>query len=573
MHVTTPARPPRTRAWPKREIPPLKPHAAPRQAASAGRYARSAAAVGLTVLAVLGGCQSSRPPEKVGLLPEGARPPDVIFILVDTLRADRVGAYGQRPGLTPTIDQLAAEGVVFDRAIAPAPWTLPSIASLFCSVAPSVHKAIDYTRVEAMHEGHAAVVSVLSDQFETLAEVMRAAGYQTAAFVANKFIRRRYGFGQGFDHFDDSPAGENTVPGETVNQAAVAWLRQRRSDKPLLLYLHYMDVHGPYDAAPQFLDPLLDEVEKIPPSQRHRLTRAEFRRINAYLRKPPKWARDRSRYDRLKMYREYWVARYEAGVAEFDHYLAQLRDELRSLGIWDDAYIILTSDHGEALCEHGFWEHGYSLYQTDLHVPLILRWPGVLPAGRRVAATVSLLDLMPTLMEQMRIALAGSANIQGRSVIDVLSGIAADRGPVFAGSVKTWPRTPIRHEAVVSGAWKLIRIEQPRMRLRDGRVLAAGTRLALFNLDRDPAERQNLVEQEPQRRDMLLALLDGWRRQCAQTHPGVVAQRVGMSEEEAQHLAAMGYTGVEGEPPDDEPPPATRPATQPATVGATGTRP
>ncbi len=520
---------------------------------------------------MLVGCQRSRPPQKVGLLPEGHQPPTVIFILVDTLRADRVGAYGHQPTLTPTIDQLAREGVVFDRVIAAAPWTLPSIASIFCSVAPSVHKAIDYTRVEAMHEGHAAVVSVLSDQFDTLAEVMRAAGYQTAAFVANKFIRRRYGFGQGFDHFDDSPAGENTVPGSRVNQAVVGWLRQRKSRKPLFLYLHYMDVHGPYDAGAEFLDPLLERVERIPPQQRHRLTRAEFRRINAYLRKPPKWAKDRSRYDRLKMYREYWVARYEAGVAEFDHYLSELREQLRSLGIWDDAYIILTADHGEALCEHGLWEHGYSLYQTDLHVPLILRWPGVLPAGKRVAATVSLLDLMPTLMEQMWIAMAGSASIQGRSIIDVLSGIAADRGPVFAEAVKTWPRSPIRHEAVVSGPWKLIRIEQPRMRLRDGRVVEAATRLALFNLDRDPAERENLAQREPKQRDRLLALLDDWRQQCAQTHPGLVARRVGMSEEEAQHLAAMGYTGVE--PDEDEPAPTTRPATTQPATGQTGTRP
>jgi len=462
-----------------------------------------AIAIGLALVAA--GCERSAPlPPKVGLLPEGGKKPNVIFVLIDTLRADRLGAYGHARNLTPAMDSIAAEGLVFDRAVAPAPWTLPSIASLFTSYYPSVHKAYRYVQVQAMVDKKTPAQSVLDERFETLAEVMKAGGYGTAGVVANKFMLAEYGFAQGFDHYDTSMSGENTVPGERVNAAAFAWLAQRDSDKPLFLYVHYMDVHGPYDAAPQFMEPLLDAVEQMPIAKRTPLTPQQLQAMNPYLRKPPKQERDPARYERLKDYREYWAARYEAGVAQVDYHLGQLRDGLRQLGLWDDAYVIVTADHGEALGEHSFpsaagprmlWEHGYSLYQTDLHIPLILRWPRVLPAGKRVAAGASLMDMLPTLAEQLR--LRPPAGVQGESLVDAWSGrVGKEPRRLYAEAVKTWPDTadsrPLtRHEAGFRGDWKLIKIAQSAWRGQPG-----GAQWTLFNVARDPGELQPVNDEK-----------------------------------------------------------------------------
>jgi len=486
--------------------------------------------------------------------------PNIIFILVDTLRADRLGVYGNQGGLTPVMDSIADEGVVFERATAPAPWTLPSIASIFTSYYPSVHKAVEYRKIQAMHDKKMPVVSVLQDSFDTLAEALERVGYETAGFVANKFIKKEYGFAQGCEHYDTSFTGdENTLRGEVVNHAAIEWLEQRgKSKRPLFMYLHYMDVHGPYNAAPRFMDPLMARVEAIPPAKRTPIPAQVLRRMNGYLRKPAAGASDPRRFDRLKGYREYWAARYEAGVAEVDFYLGELRKALREQGVWDDSYIIVTADHGEALGEHGVWEHGYTLFQTDLHVPLILRWPGVLPAGKRVDDLVSLLDLMPTLLEQLRVPTADATNFQGRSLLAALSGSAdADRS-VYAEAIKTWPQTPIRQEALLRGKWKLIRTTDSRSRpVRSG--------YSLYNLKNDPGEASPVQKDDIARQ--LAALLDQQSRANSSLKPEMVIQHTG-----AEDLSDLGYVGDTSEDPGVLP--ATRPATtQPATQPASADRP
>ena len=481
-----------------------------------------------------------------GVLPVGADKPNIIIVLVDALRADRLGPYGHAGRLSPTMDALAAEGVTFQNCIAPAPWTLPSVASMFVSYHPSVHHATSYRATSSKNPKVRAAQAVLNDKFVTLAEALQAAGYQTAAFSASCLIRGTFGFDQGFEHFDGQHCGKST-PVHVVSDAALKWLRSERDTaKPFFVYLHYMDVHGPYDAPPRFMAPLMERVEQM--QNRETLSEESYHRINRYLRKPPAEASDPTRFERLKQYREYWVARYEAGVAQMDFYLDELFAQLRELGLWDDAYIILLADHGEALGEHTLWDHGYSLHQTDLHVPLILRWPGILPGGVQVTRRASLMDVFPTVLSQLH--LPPKHNVQGRSLVGSwLNDGSAGDVVYFAESVKFGPT----QWALFRDPFKLIVTQIPR---RTGRQNTIEDRLALFNLHDDPHEGRDLARTSASVVAELRELLDRTVNDNRIVVPQILPQTAPVAPEMIEVLRSLGYVGDTGSEsgiqPDDE---------------------
>ena len=495
----------------------------------------------------------------------------MVFILVDALRADRLGAYGHSGKLTPTMDALAAEGVTFECCVSAAPWTLPSVATLFTSVYPGVHLAKSYRVVADMEDGKQAEQSVLPESFETMAEVFQKNGYQTAGFVAAKFLRSGYGFGQGFETYDTSFA-DNTVRGEVVNNALFAWLdAERDPEKPLFLYLHYMDVHGPYNAAPRFLDPLMEQVEAKEDKQL--LTAQQFKAIRHYLRKPPAESSDPTRYDRLKAYREYWVARYEGGVAEMDFYLRQLTRGLAERGIWESACVILTADHGEALCEHDIWGHGYSLYQTDLHVPLIMRWPNVTPPQLGVRRLASLIDVMPTVVDQF--GLEGAPQMQGRSLVDHMSGrLSKVPQSRLAEAVKTeWVDRPtILHLALYAENTKFMVTNFPAQTRPDGSTAPPRGKYELYDLVQDAGEQKNLAQQYPdylKQMGQTLALAVAKNHELRQQVGE--AQRRSVDDESMRDLRSLGYAGGEEEEPNG--PGEKAPATQPVSESAPAYKP
>lgn len=501
------------------------------------------------------GCNRPEPSQLTGVLPAGAPLPNVLFILIDTLRADRIGPYGHSGGLMPLADDLAREGVTFEHCVSAAPWTLPSVASIFTSYYPSVHKTTRYVSPDAKEvdatRDPAGFVSVLPDsEFVTLAEAMQRLGYYTLGVSANRFVSRRFGFAQGFEAFDDDFDGD-TVPGELVNQSVFRHLAARDAQRPLFLYVHYMDVHGPYNAPPQFMDALVARVEQQP--DRRPLTRQEFETIFPYLRVPPPHDHGAQQFERLKGYWEYWQARYEAGIAAQNHYLEQLRDHLRQLKLWDDAYILFLADHGESLCEHGMWDHGHTLYEPEIHVPLILRWPGVLPAGRRVSGVVRTIDILPTLLEQLRAPVAGT--VQGIS----LAAVAAGRAPVpdVPALSESLKGRPVRFEqAVVRGEWKLLRRAQ-LARTPDNRIRFTGRYdTLLYNLASNVPER---VDVAPTHRQVVQAL-DAWlmeqNRLNDQLKPDLIVTHAAAPVDK---LAGLGYAGALPGDLEDEPDAATQP--------------
>jgi arylsulfatase A-like enzyme len=483
------------------------------------------ACAALAAALVLTGCRERPAPPPPAAEPAG---PNILFLLIDTLRADRLGCYGHERKLAPTIDGLAAEGVVFERAVSQSPWTQPSMAALFTGMYPgAIMPVLEYRISFSALQKQAELVRVLGDDRTTLPEALHALGYATAGISANPYVVREFGFAQGFEHFDASFAAQITS-GSRLNEAAAAWLAQRDASRPFFLFMHYMDVHGPYDAGPEFLDPLLEQVDALPEKQA--LTPQQMKNLT-YLRVLPTHHTDRPRHDRLGPYREYWVARYEAGVAELDHHLADLRARLQRMGLWDELAVVVASDHGEGLCEHNYWDHGYTVHHTELHVPLIFRWPGALPAGKRVTELVRLMDVMPTVLELLDVV--PPEGLQAASLLPYIEG-DPPKELVFAlaEGLKMGPE----QVGLYYDEWKLALPSDPPKEL-------------LYRYTSDPLERENLARQNPVMRARLIDLALAQKLKNERLAAQTKRERVELSPEQLQRLKSLGYVGGSGEKP------------------------
>jgi arylsulfatase A-like enzyme len=288
--------------------------------------------------------------------------PDVLLATIDTLRADYVGAYGAGRHITPQLDALAERGVLFETVYAPMGTTCPSHATLFTSRSPLSH-------------GLTRNGLALPERERTLPEMVRAAGWQTAAFLSSYPLKRKFGFAQGFDYYDDDFDGSDATihqkswegrrvqgsfdrrGGETVD-ALIDWLNARDDGRPVFVWLHLFDPHAPYLAPSSFR-------ASFPP------------------RAPGRAARDR--------------AAYSAEVAYADAQLGRAIEAFERAAGSRPPLLVVTSDHGEGLWDHGWRVHNRHLYEEELRVPWIAVWEGHIPAGVRVAQPAHLIDLAPTL--------------------------------------------------------------------------------------------------------------------------------------------------------------------------------
>lgn len=320
--------------------------------------------------------------------PPGA--PNVLLITLDTVRAQNLSLHGYERPTSPQLERLARRGVCFDRAISTISWTLPSHASLFTGHFPQ----------EIFHDlPHIFVLaaeSPMDDRFPTLAEFLDRQGYRTSAFVANSiFCDRVYGLDRGFVHYDDYKLDAQQIAkcahlthtlagfvatavrermmlarksGADVNREFLRWL-DRAGGRPFFAFLNYMDAHDPYDPPPAFAGRF--HSEKVPPG-----ATGPHAEEAASLRDD-----------------------YDCCLASLDHDMGLLFDELDRRGILDHTLVVLTSDHGEHLGEHGRFRHGDTLYMPVIHVPLLVMYPGKVPAGKRVAAPASLRDVPATIVD------------------------------------------------------------------------------------------------------------------------------------------------------------------------------
>ncbi len=402
---------------------------------------------------------------------------NVLLVTVDTLRADHLGCYGYQEARTPVIDSLAKEGVRFRRAYSHQPITLPSHATIMTGAHPAYH---------GVHDNG---LFSLPGKAETLAEALQQKGFATGAIISSYVMHRQYGLDQGFDHYDDSLSSRKSSGGAgfvemkagKVSDRGLAWIKDH-TDHRWMLWLHYFDPHKYYQ----------------PPEK--------FRKITSHP--------------------------YDGEIAYADHELGRVIRYLEKSGLRDNTLIILTSDHGEGLGQHGEQTHMIFLYNTTTHVPLIFSLPGVLPAGRDTDRVASLMDVAPTVLELLDIKPPGS--MQGRSLVELLFSDPPERKekPVLMETRSPWHQygwSPLK--AIVANGYKYVEAPRPE----------------LYNLRDDFNETEDLYEQEKGRARAMARKLSDLRKRYGRDSLSS-RSRMEMDKKSQQKLASLGYVFSGGGP-------------------------
>lgn len=506
------------------------------------------------------------PPRLYGQASPGNRETSVALIVVDTLRSDVLGSYGG-DARTPNIDALAATGGRFERAYAHVPLTVPSHSSMFTSLLPTEHAAVN--------NGH-----VLSDVHLTLAERLRRDTHRrTSAFVSLGVLKAEFGLAQGFDEYYDAFDNDWWKTAEAINADLLPWV-SRRGGEPFFLWAHYSDPHEPY-APPNLEYPRLvataddgsvatvvadgsttrievdPRTTSVTLSSPHELDwpirllnlrakgRATLTCESGCIEHTPspgimQWAITlpaRLTVDNVSPVADpFWIqlralerlppseirARYLQEVEYVDQEIGKLLAALREQT--DDLLVIFTSDHGEDLGEHGGSGHGNQLYDTVLRVPFIFNWPGVLPEGVVVEDPVSHVDLLPTVLALLDVA--DGDEWSGRSLVPHLLGSPDDveERLVVAGTFR--PGSFKDRQAIVARGHKLI--ETPEDRRRE-----------LYDLERDPGEQHDIARANRQITRQLTQLL---HRRLEEAQAGAVAPEIlPIDEEQLERFRALGY--------------------------------
>jgi arylsulfatase A-like enzyme len=441
----------------------------------------------------------------------GSDRPSILFILVDTLRADYLGSYGFNGDISPNLDRLAAASIRFENCSSQAPWTKPSIASLFTSLYPGVHGVTNHDGMFWGDWTPGMEAGKLPEPALTLAEIMQKSGYRTAAFIANPLLAPGYGFEQGFDSYEVYEVEDMS---RILTDSAIRWMDSDATDKPFFAYLHFMNVHGPYRAPEADYLAMKDSPSLGTDKQ---LSDKEYDAISDYLKRVP-WAEA----PEVKQLRT-WRARYAAGVREFDRNFLPFLEEITHSGLLDETLLVLTSDHGEELAEHGGWDHGHSLFEHQLRIPLLIRMPEGKGGGREVANVVSLVDLLPTLL-----TLAGIEHpdgLQGHDISALLADGAVGDGSEASFSTATSDRPGLH--SVRTRQHKLI------TDLDSGEVY-------LFDFENDSGEQQNIAEREPGPATRLHERLRLHLEQMA-SHGSLATEVAPISEEMSEQLRKLGY--------------------------------
>ena len=456
---------------------------------------------------------SGRPVRAGGADEASRRPkrPNVVLIVLDTVRADHLSVYGYSRPTTPGLERLAREGVVFEHALAPAPWTLPSHATLFTGLYPEQHHA---GRLHPRLDAHLV----------TLPELLHEQGYQTVGFSNNTWVSRATNFHQGFDDFEDFRGiwrvwrsmsrltavqvyrlfvpgqlhGDHSGGAGVTNESIRRWFNARHdSGRPFFLFINYLDAHFPYHAPDPYWRKFVEPA--------HLALATEL--LDARAQDEADWTPPPIKWDATK-----WGALtdlYDGELFYLDAMLTELFDDLRKRGLWDDTLVVVTSDHGEHLGEHDLFLHRFSVYEPTLRIPLLMRLPGRLPAGQRHRGWVGLPDVLPTVLRLVGIQPPADlyASLAGKSLVG--SPVAVPSGRALIGDYEVpdnlLPRYRRKTEVTVEhyfhrglrslheGNWKLI--------------VGTDGRNELYDLDADPSETTDLVKERPEQAQAMEARL------------------------------------------------------------------
>ncbi len=397
-----------------------------------------------------------------------AAPPHVIVLSLDTVRADRLGCYAGGRSRTPNLDALAEGADRYRSCVATAPWTLPSHASMFTGLFPFEHGTHGFRVADYVDNAHP-----LHPDHLTLAEGLRAAGYRTAAFVANTvYLANRFGLAQGFETDEVRRLGAGAM-----TDRALRYLDERDPGAPCFLFVNYMDAHRPYGMAPA------SELARLPEEEHPAMLLERLcERVMLGGEAPGALG---ERVSDL----------YDGGLEALDREVGRLLDGLRERGLLDGALVLVTSDHGEAFGDHGIVEHGKDVYESLISVPLIVKRPGQAEGATR-AELASLVDV-PGLI-------AGSIpGATGALLREDFPRLPGGGHPVTAEVHFARPR-----ELLLYGE----RFQRERTALREGRfkLIVGAAGVELYDLDADPEEQDDLARREPARASALRSRLDSF---------------------------------------------------------------
>jgi arylsulfatase A-like enzyme len=401
--------------------------------------------------------------------------PNIILISIDSLRPDHVGCYGYGRNTSPTMDLLAREGALFETAVSSTSWTLPAHAALLTSLPDRVHGCMDDLKW-------------LDGTRTTLAEALKAAGYRTAGFFSGPYLHPSFGFSQGFESYHDCTSyskrsveliksgglindkigqlsmdlmnlSHEDITNPIVLADVKSWL-EKRPEGPFFLFIHLWDVHYDYVAPPPY-DTLFDPTYKGPVNGRN---------VLRLYKKPAEWTD--ADVEHLK-------ALYDGEIRFADDTIGQILSEVDRHGLKEKSILAVTSDHGEAFYEHGLQGHRWTLHEEELRIPLILRYPRSIPAGRRLKDPVGIIDIAPTLLDLA--GLPPLPNAMGRSLT-----------PLLSGSPAPLPAEPVISELSVPAN----RIHNFSIRFPDRKIIfdLSSRQCFVFDLAKDPGESSPLPE-------------------------------------------------------------------------------
>ena len=422
-----------------------------------------------------------------GALAGAAAPPNIVLITVDTTRADRMGFLGSQRGLTPNLDALARQSVVFTHAYAQAPFTAPSHATILTGTFPQFHQVEDFP-------------VPLSPDLPYAPAILKAQGYHTAAFIGSIVLDPSQGLGIGFERGFDTYDADFHLPaqgedryssterrGEVVVGHALAWLGEHTRG-PFFIWVHLYDAHDPYEPPEPF----------------------------------------KSRYK---------SAPYDGGVAYADSAVGKLLDQLRARGLYENSLIAVMSDHGEGLGDHKEEFHGFFLYDATIHVPLVLKLPGERFAGKRIENLVGLVDVLPTVLQSAGIEVP--REVQGESLLSLMMPMPIPTTPP-AASMKFVPTTSPDRPQYAETEYGLRGYGWSALRsLRTGKYLfVEAPRRELYDLAADPNTEHNLAVTSKAVADTLQAQLDAFRQKTSKSGE---APRLPSDPQTQEKLAALGY--------------------------------
>ncbi len=447
---------------------------------------------------------------EVATFDEPAR--NVIVLLIDTLRASKLQLYYPKTRVkTPAIDEFAAQGALFERTQTPENWTKPAVASVLTSLHPATHR----TKEDASKLPKSALM---------LSEVYKKAGFKTASFIANGYVSNAFGFDQGWDHYTNYIREARNTNASNVFGEAQSWI-EKNKDSRFFVYIQTIDPHVPYDPPAEFL-----EMYDSRPYNGQVKNRQTHLMLDDAKKNPGKYTfteRDKERIEAL----------HDGEISYHDEYFGRFLAKLHELGLDQNTIVVVTSDHGEEFQEHGSWGHGHSVYQELLNVPLMFRWPGVIPADTRIGPVVGTIDIGPTVLEASGVPVPEA--FEGRSLLGFMLG--------------DWPAGPyvafsdfLDHRRVIRGGdWKMI--------------IRGDLSQVMFDLENDYWEKQELDGSRQPIAQRYLRVLHGqflgaedrgrWLAatigSSAKKAPGLTQERQEMTPELCRQLVALGYISAE----------------------------